>query len=171
MHISINVSAWGGDKRRRCDARQLCVSIHAPRVGGDLSVLSPMRMEGMFQSTPPGVGGDAVHNRAAAARAVFQSTPPAWGATRGMYVTLRQTQVSIHAPRVGGDPARGAAGSWRRRFNPRPPRGGRPGRRSAGWCRSRFNPRPPRGGRQSGHPLPRSPGCFNPRPPRGGRPS
>ena len=148
MHISINVSAWGGDKRRRCDARQLCVSIHAPRVGGDLSVLSPMRMEGMFQSTPPGVGGDAVHNRAAAARAVFQSTPPAWGATRGMYVTLRQTQVSIHAPRVGGDPR-----GWRRRgrcssFNPRPPRGGRRVLVDASLCGLiGFNPRPPRGGR------------------------
>ena len=33
----------------------------------------------------------------------FQSTPPAWGATRGQGGFDFDSDVSIHAPRVGGD--------------------------------------------------------------------
>ena len=36
----------------------------------------------------------------------FQSTPPAWGATKGVWLWLLVTMISIHAPREGGD--------WRR---------------------------------------------------------
>ena len=35
----------------------------------------------------------------------FQSTPPVWGATPDTYDTLKEIAISIHAPRVGGDPA------------------------------------------------------------------
>ena len=33
----------------------------------------------------------------------FQSTPPAWEATNGQTYTALDLDVSIHAPRVGGD--------------------------------------------------------------------
>ena len=58
--------------------------------------------------------------------------------------------ISIHAPRVGGDPTAPSGGCWRRYFNPRPPRGGRPDRAIAEAAEYKnFNPRPPRGGRHA----------------------
>ena len=33
----------------------------------------------------------------------FQSTRPVWGATAGLHSSVRMTEVSIHAPRVGRD--------------------------------------------------------------------
>ena len=36
----------------------------------------------------------------------FQSTPPAWGATIHGCIPSQALLVSIHAPRVGGDPPR-----------------------------------------------------------------
>ena len=35
---------------------------------------------------------------------VFQSTPPVWGATGGHELGGDRSTISIHAPRVGGDP-------------------------------------------------------------------
>ena len=58
------------------------VSIHAPRVGGDLRGVD---------LSPDGL--------------LFQSTPPAWGATRFAPHAFDGNCVSIHAPRVGGDGA------------------------------------------------------------------
>ena len=37
-------------------------------------------------------------------REAFQSTPPAWGATDVIALFTGWIEVSIHAPRVGGDP-------------------------------------------------------------------
>ena len=38
---------------------------------------------------------------------LFQSTPPAWGATGVLGSQRDGDNVSIHAPRVGGDPTTG----------------------------------------------------------------
>ena len=58
-------------------------------------------------------------------------------------------EISIHAPREGGDCCMPAMPALDDHFNPRPPRGGR---RNAPTHRHRidsyFNPRPPRGGRR-----------------------
>ena len=56
------------------------ISIHAPRVGGDLTILAT----GLIP-------------------AVFQSTPPGWGATVRALTFPSAMGISIHAPRVGGD--------------------------------------------------------------------
>ena len=59
-------------------------------------------------------------------RVIFQSTPPARGATS--YVADIGTtiaNISIHAPREGGDPGELARTGNSNYFNPRPPRGGR----------------------------------------------
>ena len=57
--------------------------------------------------------------------------------------------ISIHAPREGGDNRSCPAARKREDFNPRPPRGGRPTfPSSALFAKSHFNPRPPRGGRR-----------------------
>jgi len=123
---------------------------------------------------------------------MFQSAPPARGATPQPVAERSRPEVSIRAPRAGGDLIPTVRAMPRTCFNPRPPRGGRLGRRVSLHARMSFNPRPPRGGRphayetvitrytfQSAPPAreaTRTPGtsratrCFNPRPPRGGRP-
>ena len=56
---------------------------------------------------------------------LFQSTPPARGATTDPRQAVTGMDISIHAPREGGD-GRAASQAWRSsHFNPRPPRGGR----------------------------------------------
>ena len=124
----------------------------------------------------------------------FQSTPPARGATPTVPDADDDSDISIHAPREGGDhsilrllndrpnisihaPREGGDQKQHTQeqhtsnnFNPRPPRGGRrPGPSQPGRPQD-FNPRPPRGGRLYRYGLYTLVPCnFNPRPPRGGR--
>ena len=100
------------------------ISIHAPREGGDADEFcrrwgakdfNPrpprggrrkptiwFRDSSIFQSTPPARGAtranDGLH-----AKKIFQSTPPARGATKDGGYKLAETEISIHAPREGGD--------------------------------------------------------------------
>ena len=103
-----------------------CISIHAPREGGDASGMSTRRRRsGHFNPRPPRGGrrrsrhhydhphGISIHapreggdpDMCAAAKAAFefQSTPPARGATPVRDRTTNQPPISIHAPREGGD--------------------------------------------------------------------
>ena len=122
---------------------------------------------------------------------LFQSTPPARGATNTDKKERLISDISIHAPREGGDlglvrkaesmrrfqstpPARGA--TWTARptttlicyFNPRPPRGGRLYKLAGFNTQKDFNPRPPRGGRRVYHNLaPLTPGFQSTPPARG----
>ena len=93
-----SISAWAARPARYFNPRPPCggrllhlrifchrtgISIHAPRVGGDLSPdLSCPRPDS------------------------FQSTPPVWGATEEHIQAQGPGEISIHAPRVGGDPRR-----------------------------------------------------------------
>ena len=72
--------AWGATGASSRPNRDHVVSIHAPRVGGDIIGIVPI------------VRG-----------CLFQSTPPAWGATSNVQRENLPPLVSIHAPRVGGD--------------------------------------------------------------------
>ena len=56
----------------------------------------------------------------------FQSTPPARGATLAAVWAWPYADISIHAPREGGDPSTVSSVMDATNFNPRPPRGGRP---------------------------------------------
>ena len=101
--------------------------------------------------------------------------------------------VSIHAPRVGGDPSSRWTSCSTKCFNPRPPRGGRRPRSAKKRPNLLFQSTPPAwgatalkaeensgeivsihaprvGGDDSDHPFRVCDSCFNPRPPRGGRP-
>ena len=127
-------------------ARQVPVSIHAPRAGGD--------SEYQYQ------------HRACCS---FNPRPPRGGR---LFVVFQHIVDSCFNPRPprGGRLRQAVTVTWLRCFNPRPPRGGR--RRQCGRCTATtcFNPRPPRGGRPwaTGNDAPIEV-CFNPRPPRGGR--
>ena len=79
------------------------ISIHAPRVGGDSSASSTFSAIPHFNPRPP-CGGRLICSRSWARRPSFQSTPPVWGATYGIPIGWEIGDISIHAPRVGGDP-------------------------------------------------------------------
>ena len=173
------------------------------------------RRDGVFQSTPPARGatpepepdpapaehfnprpprgGRRARLAPCTARvAPFQSTPPARGATHGYKPSCVIFDISIHAPREGGDRGPAEGQPDRRDFNPRPPRGGRRDANSVGAAANEFQSTPPARGAtpymQSGQfaknisiHAPREGGdarrvleeppsiYFNPRPPRGGR--
>ena len=56
---------------------------------------------------------------------LFQSTPPARGATSSAFSGWCSNDISIHAPREGGDLRSLQISNKQLNFNPRPPRGGR----------------------------------------------
>ena len=56
----------------------------------------------IFQSTPPARGATSPTGRGGGAYR-FQSTPPARGATRRRDEETNSREISIHAPREGGD--------------------------------------------------------------------
>ena len=191
--ISIHAPREGGDGIFGIKAElAVVISIHAPREGGDSLVSDRLTPVSYFNPRPPR-GGRHEPRVQLSDSDLFQSTPPARGATDLVVFQTALTQISIHAPREGGDLAMSVGFIPARIFQSTPPA------RGATWpprrpprIRSDFNPRPPRGGR---HPLglrvevdivisihaPREGGdsrvlisCvrtgnFNPRPPRGGR--
>ena len=78
------------------------ISIHAPRVGGDVRARSVAVRLLVFQSTPP-VWGATSKLASRLIACIFQSTPPVWGATIHVLGAPLRIDISIHAPRVGGD--------------------------------------------------------------------
>ena len=101
-----------------------------------------------FNPRPPR-GGRPITVCSCPTRRLFQSTPPARGATVINHRIADLENISIHAPREGGDRLSGLGAARGGDFNPRPPRGGRRLPDAEQDARSDFNPRPPRGGRQS----------------------
>ena len=102
------------------------ISIHAPRVGSDITGLENKITLDSISIHAPRVGSDAEGLCCLANEGAFQSTLPVWGATRGRASTVQCGFISIHAPRVGSD-GKGTAQSKRiLYFNPRSPCGERP---------------------------------------------
>ena len=168
------------------------VSIRAPRAGGDASTGASASPGSAFQSAPPAREATRTYFDDVS-EGVFQSAPPAREATRRSAPRRRRRrcfnprpprgrrlpvdrpslpgpEVSIRAPRAGGDSRRPTDRPAGWSFNPRPPRGRRleqglvqpfwrafqsapPAREATGAARHlrelhrRFNPRPPRGRR------------------------
>ena len=100
------------------------ISIHAPREGGDYIVEVMLVIAEHFNPRPPR-GGRQPEEVRAAERWVSQSTPPARGATLADRLRQHKADISIHAPREGGDAGRPELQRQEHYFNPRPPRGGR----------------------------------------------
>ena len=122
-----------------------------------------------FNPRPPR-GGRLSTSAGFAPVRVFQSTPPARGATVGAYCPLQVVDISIHAPREGGDLPLTNTQSVEFAISIHAPREG--GDLKSRWGEAQpldFNPRPPRGGRRETGPQgEQGPQDFNPRPPRGG---
>ena len=114
----------GGDGIRSFHFSFCMISIHAPRVGGDETVYHQTSANNDFNPRPP-CGGRRLSGDFPATARRFQSTPPVWGAT-GYYIGKPMPpEISIHAPRVGGDDTSPQMISLTSHFNPRPPCGGR----------------------------------------------
>ena len=79
----------------------------------------------------------------------FQSTPPVWGATSIIPHACNIYDVSIHAPRVGGDVIKSNVADPATQFQSTPPVWGatQPAQAITAILH-RFNPRPPCGGRR-----------------------
>ena len=104
--------------------RPVVISIHAPREGGDRLTVSCQLSSTRFQSTPPARGATTISTSTISGKA-FQSTPPARGATATYNGLSDLPEISIHAPREGGDTDGRPDRRHEPYFNPRPPRGGR----------------------------------------------
>ena len=103
------------------------ISIHAPRVGCDLTHLSLFSGIGDFNPrTPCGVRRFGC-NHCGRIIQLFQSTHPVWGATGLRHSHRPNLKISIHAPRVGCDVFSSCGTTWPCNFNPRTPCGVRPG--------------------------------------------
>ena len=121
-----NPRAPCGARRERCGhaQRRGAISIHAPRVGRDLSLMlgeiteeisihAPRvgRDRGYGRVTPselisihaPRVGRDHCVDDCCKLLIQFQSTRPVWGATICRHTAEHPAPISIHAPRVGRD--------------------------------------------------------------------
>ena len=168
--ISIHAPREGGDFYVEVHGGHIGISIHAPREGGDAIYSGSPRMADLFQSTPPARGATSPRRVHLPGHLAFQSTPPARGATIIYNHPQQSRNISIHAPREGGDENPLPNSRRTRHFNPRPPRGGRLAKhlsRGRGCVISIHAPR------EGGDPHVSGDRAtfrhFNPRPPRGGR--
>ena len=92
-------------ERRRLQGRgyrKRNISIHAPRVGSDPSLLCCPLWDGYFYPRSPR-GERPWPNVPWTLSREFLSTLPAWGATGNMVRIRHDDYISIHAPRVGSD--------------------------------------------------------------------
>ena len=78
------------------------ISIHAPRVGSDIK--SPQKIGNHLDFNPRSPCGERQKLwKDCWQDWKFQSTLPVWGATQPKQAYDQETQISIHAPRVGSD--------------------------------------------------------------------
>ena len=161
--------AWGATESPALSARTRVISIHAPRMGSDLTSLRRRSSRSNFNPRPPH-GERQMQVKVAEANIKFQSTPPAWGATSRrslgrsflydfnprprMGSDLASSTsakhgftISIHAPRMGSDQEYDRREGYPEYFNPRPPHGERLRRLRCDLINFNFNPRPPHGER------------------------
>ena len=123
------------------------ISIHAPRVGRDGNSLLRRSSFRYFNPRAP-CGARHYLFKGIAVGCKFQSTRPVWGATTYQDLTALGDNISIHAPRVGRDPALlpSEGFTW---ISIHAPRVGRDSITTARKYHSiNFNPRAPCGARQ-----------------------
>ena len=146
--ISIHAPREGGDPAAAAELAAEAISIHAPREGGDCGWYPWRRSHRDFNPRPPR-GGRRHKFSIGCSDGEFQSTPPARGATAFGKTIFLTREISIHAPREGGDPAdqRGNSSPCISIHAPR--EGGDSAYYNSPWLPTYFNPRPLRGGRHS----------------------
>ena len=101
--ISIHAPRVGRDVTTLTRINVDFISIHAPRVGRDVEQPPGQRDSAEISIHAPRVGRDESSRILPRGVTVFQSTRPVWGATLGYEHTKVLVCISIHAPRVGRD--------------------------------------------------------------------
>ena len=116
---------WGATRAGRTAHRLFCISIHAPRVGGDLLNQDKTLHKSHFNPRPPcggrrypysyldhdgdisihapRVGGDVKSSESVLRRFGISIHAPRVGGDCGAFALVGKVSISIHAPRVGGD--------------------------------------------------------------------
>ena len=191
LYFNPRPSCGGRHVRRNGKGHLRMISIHAPMRGATFASFGNAWGTKEFQSTPP-MRGATNAKKVIQAGKLFQSTPPGWGGDDACRVRGLAADISIHAPRVGGDPGHARVSRVQHNFNPRPPCGGRHiivnsadavteisihAPRAGGDAAlagapvpsRHFNPRPPCGGDDTSPQMISLTSHFNPRPPCGGR--
>ena len=168
--ISIHAPREGGDSSGCRHYDPLQISIHAPREGGDVPEgIFPAR-HFYFNPRPPRRGRP---DRCAASShpGQFQSTPPAKGATRRSVPLCERFTISIHAPREGGDLLPRSRTERKSAFQSTPPAKGATVDAVLSEGQSAISIHAPREGGDGGNiRFVYDGNDFNPRPPRRGRP-
>ena len=100
--VSIHAPRVGCDISETTLRRAIRVSIHAPRVGCDGGLINNQYAQASFNSRTP-CGVRLSWRRCINTHRLFQFTLPVWGATSTPPHGTAQGRVSIHAPRVGCD--------------------------------------------------------------------
>ena len=118
--ISIHAPRVGGDGGVYRASVQINISIHAPREGGDLRPKTAVYSLWYFNPRPPR-GGRLDEAEIDQWPISFQSTPPARGATLALQPSAQGIEISIHAPREGGDGDGGNRHRHQARFQSTPP--------------------------------------------------
>ena len=114
---------WGATLLCHNDSDDAAISIHAPRVGCDISFPLLWLFLTKISIHAPRVGCDQSSFNSPVYHYEFQSTHPGWGATRLCNPSTYIPPISIHAPRVGCDADDGCISSDYANFNPRTPGG------------------------------------------------
>ena len=94
---------WGATFAQQLLTFKAAISIHAPRVGRDLTPQTALAYMLDISIHAPRVGRDAVYDYLHDKQVEFQSTRPVWGATQAVAHHGQLFDISIHAPRVGRD--------------------------------------------------------------------
>ncbi len=95
--------AWGATASSPHTKAVSCVSIHAPRVGGDRSLMGDNTHRTSFNPRPPRGGRPDFDQVYAYFTYRFNPRPPRGGRPPHIGRIEAHRIVSIHAPRVGGD--------------------------------------------------------------------
>ena len=93
---------WGATALAQMPLYRPRISIHAPRVGRDLSFPHSLLMLYYFNPRAP-CGARPSTTQSCSKSGRFQSTRPVWGATEPVGLHGHNGRISIHAPRVGRD--------------------------------------------------------------------
>ena len=117
--------ARGATGKPLSDGNRHGISIHAPRTGSDLPLITLYIHFAYFNPRSPH-GERPGTTSARHTTRIFQSTLPARGATHQAAENQQDGNISIHAPRTGSDFRASRGTSEVGNFNPRSPHGERP---------------------------------------------
>ena len=94
----------GATLRYTLPLRQIDISIHAPRAGGDGLIARSIAEQFMISIHAPRAGGDAYPPCSCRFDRDFNPRPPCGGRLEIVGLIVTVGMISIHAPRAGGDP-------------------------------------------------------------------